>query len=175
MMQEPLDAPEALPLASRLADRLQRAQMRLAAAALVAMMLVTVADVFLRYIFNSPVHGSYEIVESTLVIFVFNGLAAGFFRRANIVIDVVDHIFGPAGIVALIRIADVLSLVVLLILAWAMIGQGLQAYDYGDRKLELALPLYVLWLFALGGMAGTIVCAAVATIWGRIALKGKTK
>ena len=77
--------------------------------------------------------------------------------------------------VALIRIADVLSLVVLLILAWAMIGQGLQAYDYGDRKLELALPLYVLWLFALGGMAGTIVCAAVATIWGRIALKGKTK
>lgn len=149
----------------RVANALQHAQARLAAIALVAMMLVTVADVVLRYLFNSPVHGSYEIVEATLVVFVFFGIAAGFFRRANIVIDVIDHLAGPRLVSALKWVADLLSLIVLVVLAWAMIGQAVQAYEYGDRKLELSLPIYILWVFALAGMAGTIVCAAAALIW----------
>jgi hypothetical protein len=45
------------------------------------------------------------------------------------------------------------------LMLWAMISPALQAYDYGDRKLELGLPLWVVWLFALSGMAGTMVCA----------------
>ena len=153
-------------LAYRLADRLQRAQMRLAAVALVIMMLVTVVDVFLRYLFNSPVHGSYEIVEAMLVVFVFHGLAAGFFRRANIVIDLIDHIVGPRLVMALVRLADVLSVVVLVVFAWAMIGQAIQAYEYGDHKLELGLPIYILWIAALAGMAGTILSAIVTCVWG---------
>ena len=139
--------------------------MRLAAVALIVMMLVTVVDVFLRYLFNSPVHGSYEIVEATLVVFVFHGLAAGFFRRANIVIDVIDHMAGPRLVMVLVRFADVVSVVVLIVFAWAMLGQAIQAYEYGDRKLELALPIYVLWIAALAGMAGTILCAIVTCVW----------
>ena len=153
-------------MAYRLAERLQRAQMRLAAAALVIMMLVTILDVFLRYLFNSPVRGSYEIVEATLVAFVFHGLAAGFFRRANIVIDVIDHIVGPRLVNALIRLSDILAVAVLVIFAWSMIGQAMQAYEYGDRKLELGLPIYLLWIVALAGMAGTIFCALAIAVTG---------
>jgi hypothetical protein len=47
-----------------------------------------------------------------------------------------------------------------------MISPALQAYDYGDRKLELGLPLWVVWLFALSGIAGTIVCAIGAALNG---------
>src|SRR5262245_59987277 len=39
-------------------DHLQRIQLWLAALALMILMMVTVADVFLRYLFNSPVRGS---------------------------------------------------------------------------------------------------------------------
>ncbi len=38
----------------------------------------------------------------------------------------------------------------------------MQAFQYGDRKLELGIPLYVLWLFALAGLTGTLACAIAA-------------
>ena len=148
----------------RFADHLQRVQLWLAALALVMLMMVTVADVSLRYLFNSPVRGSYELVESMLLVFVFNGMAAGFFQRRNIVIDLIDAAVGRRGTAVLIRIADVLSVVCLVLMFWAMLGPAGQAYEYGDRKLELNLPIYVLWVVALAGLAGTLICALIA-LW----------
>ena len=147
-----------------IADRLQRAQLWLAALALVILMMITVADVTLRYLLNSPVRGSYDMVESMLLVFVFNGMAAGFFTRRHVVIDLIDSAVGRRGAAALIRIADVLSVVCLALLMWAMLGPAVQAYDYGDRKLELNLPIYVLWIVALVGLAGTMICAVIA-LW----------
>jgi TRAP-type C4-dicarboxylate transport system permease small subunit len=150
--------------AIRLLDLLQKAQTRLAGVALLTMMLVTVADVAMRYLLNRPIHGSYDLVEAMLVVFVFNGMAAGFFRRANIVIDLVDTLVGARLTAVLIRISDILSLAALAIFAWAMTGPARQAFDYGDTKIDLGLPVYVLWLVALTGMAGTILCALGALI-----------
>ena len=147
-----------------IADRLQRLQLWLAALALVVLMMITVADVTLRYLFNSPVRGSYDMVESMLLVFVFNGMAAGFFMRRHVVIDLIDAAVGRRGTIVLIRIADVLSVVCLALLMWAMLGPATQAYDYGDRKLELNLPIYVLWIVALIGMLGTLICAVIA-LW----------
>lgn len=145
-------------------ERLQFVQMRLAMMALVIMMAVTIVDVSMRYAFNRPVSGSYDLVECMLVVFVFHGLAAVFLRRQNIVIDVADYVVGERIVRALLRMADVLSVIGLLLLTWAMIGPALQAYQYGDRKLELALPLYVLWIIALTGMLGAILCASAARV-----------
>jgi len=147
-----------------IADRLQRVQLWLAALALVILMMITVADVTLRYLFNSPVRGSYDMVESMLLVFVFNGMAAGFFLRRHVVIDLIDAAVGRRGAIVLIRIADVLSVICLALLMWAMLQPAMQAYDYGDRKLELNLPIYVLWVVALAGLAGTLICALIA-LW----------
>jgi len=147
-----------------IADRLQRVHLWLAALALVILMMVTVADVTLRYLFNSPVRGSYDMVESMLLVFVFNGMAAGFFMRRHVVIDLIDAAVGRRGTIVLIRIADVLSIICLALLMWAMLQPAMQAYDYGDRKLELNLPIYILWIVALAGLAGTLICAVIA-LW----------
>jgi len=146
------------------ADRLQRAQLWLAALALVILMMVTVADVFLRYLFNNPVRGSYDMVESMLLVFVFNAMAAGFFLRRNIVIDLIDSAIGPRATAVLVRIADVLSVVCLALIFWAMLRPAYQAYDYGDRKLELNLPIYILWIAALIGLTGTTYSALVVLL-----------
>jgi TRAP-type C4-dicarboxylate transport system permease small subunit len=143
---------------------LQRVQLVLAACALIVMTLVTVFDVSLRYLFNRPIRGSYDLVECALVVFVFHGIAAVFLGRQNIVIDLVDHLAGARIRAALIRSADVVQLAVLTGLAWAMVSPAMQAYTFGDRKLELDLPVYVLWLFAGSGILGTIVCAAGALV-----------
>lgn len=138
---------------------LQRWQVRIAAIAMIAMMLVTTADVILRYAFNSPIRGSYDFVEAMLVVFVFNGLAAGFYRRTNIVIDLVDHMVGGSLRAVLVKLSDLVSLAALLLLAYAMLNPAMQAYAYGDTKIELGLPVYILWIVAGLGMAGTILCA----------------
>ena len=139
---------------------LPKMQLRLAALALVAMMLVTVADVFLRYVFNNPIRGSYDFVESMLVVFVFNGMSAGFYGRRYIVIDLIDHLAPTRFTTALVKIADLVCVLALVLLAWAMWRPGLQAYAYGDTKIDLGLPVYVLWIVAAVGMTGTLLCAA---------------
>ncbi len=147
-----------------LIERLRTAQLRLAALALVLMMLITTADVILRYTLNRPIRGSYDLVECMLVVFVFHGMAAGFLRRQNIVIDVFDAFLSERMVGVLIRLADVLSIACLLLVAWAMMTPALQAYDYGDRKIELNLPLYILWIAAFAGIAGTLLCALGAAL-----------
>jgi TRAP-type transport system small permease protein len=145
-------------------ERLQRAQLRLAMGALIVMIGVTVADVCLRYLLGKPIYGAYDIVESCLVVFVFHGIAAVFLNRRNIVIDLADSVVGHRMTTALIRLSDVLSVVLLSLLVWAMIAPAVQAFQYGDRKLELGLPVYILWIAALAGLLGTILCALGALI-----------
>ena len=67
----------------RLAGRVQRVQLWLAAVALVTLMMVTVVDVFMRYLFNRPIRGSFDAVEGMLLIFVFNSMAATFSAGAT--------------------------------------------------------------------------------------------
>jgi TRAP-type transport system small permease protein len=145
----------------RIADAVQRIQLWVAAASLVILMMVTVVDVFMRYVFNRPIRASLDAVEVTMLVFVFNGMAAAFFGRRHIVIDLLDGVFGPRVTAALIRIADVLSVFCLGLLIWAMRLPAMQAYQYGDVKMELPVPIYALWIVALASLVGTIFCALV--------------
>lgn len=149
----------AAPQLDSFSTRLKNAQVRLAMIALVIMMGSTCVDVALRFIFNRPIRGAYDIVEACLVVFVFHGMSASFFARKNIVIDIIDSMVGPRVERALVRLADVVSIVLLMLVTAAMISPALQAYDYGDRKLELGLRLWVLWIFAIVGLIGTLLCA----------------
>jgi TRAP-type transport system small permease protein len=158
-----------------LIQRLQRAQFRLAAVALIVMMLATVIDVFFRYAFNKPLRISYDLTESMMVIYVFHGMAAVFLKRRNIAIDLIDSFASSKMIRFLIVVADGLSITCLILLAWAMTGPALQAFNYGDRKLELGLPLYVLWAVALLGIAGTILCALAAAVAGPASREGHAR
>ena len=127
-------------------------------------MMVTVIDVFMRYVFSRPIRASLESVEVMLLVFVFNGMAAAFFGRRHIVIDLLDGVFGPRVTSMLIRIADILSVFCLFLLIWAMRLPATQAYQYGDAKMELPIPIYALWIVALISLTGTIFCALVTLL-----------
>ena len=145
-------------------ELLRTIELRIAAGALIVMTLVTVADVFMRYTFNRPVHGSYDAVEATLVIFVFHGVAVGFLSRRNIVIDILDMLVSQRVLAGLVRMADVVSILCLGVLIWAMITPATQAWQYGDTKIDLGLPTIVLWIAALTGMCAAIVFAIGAAL-----------
>jgi TRAP-type C4-dicarboxylate transport system permease small subunit len=147
-----------------LAGQVARVQLWLAAAALIVLMMATVFDVTLRYLFNRPIRGSFEAVETMLLVFVFNGMAAAFLGRRHIVIDLLDQSLGPRLTAVLIRFADVLTVLCLGGLTWSMLLPAGQAYQYGDVKMELRIPIFLLWDVALASAAGAMFCALVALI-----------
>jgi TRAP-type C4-dicarboxylate transport system permease small subunit len=147
-----------------LLERLRVAQLRLAAIALIVMMCVTVVDVFLRYVFNSPIRASYDLVEAMMILFVFNGMSTAFLQRRNIVIDLVDSVAARGAVRFLIRLSDLLTIFTIGLFIYAMITPALQSYGYGERKLELGLPIWFLWAAALIGIAGSTLCALGALL-----------
>ena len=139
----------------KIADRLQRAQLWLAVMALTTLMMVTVIDVFMRYLFNRPIRGSFDAVEGLLLLFVFNSMAATFFGRRNVVIDIIDSFVPRRLSRVLIRVADVLSVLMLGLLAWAMLVPATQ---------DLGLPIFMLWFAAIASLVGTIFCATAIAL-----------
>jgi TRAP-type C4-dicarboxylate transport system permease small subunit len=142
-----------------LLDRLRVAQLRLASVALIVMMVATLLDVFMRYVFNSPIRGTYEFVEAMMVLLVFNGMSTAFLQRRNIVIDLIDSVVPRFVAVVLIRIADLLTIATIVMFAYAMFKPALQSYSYGEVRMELQVPIWWFWAAALIGMAGAILCA----------------
>ncbi len=138
---------------------LRRVQLGIAMVALAVMMLVTVADVAMRYAFRAPIRGAYDLTETCLAVFVFNGIAMTFAGRRNVVIDLIDGMISRRAVGVLVRVADLLSVGCLMVLGWAMVAPALQAAAYGDAQPELGLPLIYLWAVAIVGLAGAVVSA----------------
>lgn len=147
-----------------LLERLRVAQLRLAAVALIVMMCVTITDIFLRYVFNSPIRASYDLVEAMMVLFVFNGMSTAFLQRRNIVIDLIDSFAARRVVAVLIRLSDLLTILTLMLFIYAMITPAMQSFGYGERKMELGLQIWILWAVALIGIAGAILCAIGALL-----------
>jgi len=139
-----------------------------AAIALAAMMLVTVADVALANLLKRPIIGAYDLVESTLIVSVFLGIPATFLRNGNIVVDVVDFFVSPATVRRMKVLAEIATLVFLVLLLYNMITPALDAYKFGGKKQELGLPLWVLWLPMLLG----VLLAALAVLYRLVRSRG---
>ena len=149
----------------RLIYRIANIQLVFAMFALLVMGSVTVLDVFLKYVFNRPIVGAYDLVESLLPVVIFHGLPATFLRRQNIVIDLIDHFVGLRWTRALITISDAAVVGLLVLITSALLAPATQAYEYGDRKIELGLPLAIIWAAVIAGMVGVIVSAAANVIY----------
>ena len=74
--------------------------------------------------------------------------------RSEILIDLVDGLLPPAGL-RLLALASALTGVVLFaFFGWAMIQPALDAWNWGERSLELGLPKWPLWVVAFVGLSG---------------------
>jgi TRAP-type C4-dicarboxylate transport system permease small subunit len=131
----------------------------LAATAIAAMVLLTVADVGLRGLFNRPIHGTYELIELLLACAVFFALPAAFLRDEHVVVDIIDQV-APRAVPLLKRIAGAIAIVVLAVLGWQAAIAARDAVAFGDVTMDLALPRILYWIPLLVGVG----CAAVAAL-----------
>ena len=61
----------------------------LGAFAMIGLMMLTVADVFLRKFFNAPILGSFEITEFLLVVLVFLAIPWAALKKTNVRVDLI--------------------------------------------------------------------------------------
>jgi TRAP-type C4-dicarboxylate transport system permease small subunit len=147
-----------------LVSRIVAFQLAVAMSALICMGTVTALDVFFKFAFNRPIAGAYDVVESLLPVVIFNGLPATLLRRKNVVIDLIDHLITLNQAKVLIKVVDVVVVAVLALIVYAMIQPAYQAFEYGDRKIELGLPIVVIWGATLLGMLGAIASSIVVLL-----------
>jgi TRAP-type transport system small permease protein len=112
-----------------------------AAVALFALMLLTLADVSGRKLLSQSVPGSLELTELLMVAVIFAGLPLVSLQGEHIVFDSLDRWLPPAVRRAQQVLVDALCVAALGGLAWLMWAKAGQMASYGDTTAQLLLPL----------------------------------
>jgi len=112
----------------------------LAAAALFAIMWLTLVDVSGRKAISTSVPGSLELTEMLMVLVVFAGLPLVSLRGEHVVFDSFDAML-PAGLRrAQLALVNLLCALALGGVAWLMWQKAGQMMSYGDTTAQLHIP-----------------------------------
>ena len=133
--------------------------------ALVAMMVVTTADIAMRLVINRLILGSVEIVQLAIVATVFLALPETLLRREQITVDAIDHVLSERGRQRLLCVGSLLSFVLLMALFVYSVPQAIDTLRVGDLSTDLQFSLFWYWLPIIIG------CAASVAATGAIALE----
>ena len=119
--------------------------------AIVAMMLLTCADVFLRYLFNAPIEGTLDLTQMLMVITVFFGLAYCGWTGGHVVVDLLRDLV-PAKIIVPLAIAvNAVGAVAMLAMGWESIQTSLVYMLTGETPMTVLVPKYpFIWIAAFG-------------------------
>lgn len=104
-----------------------------------AMMFLTFADVLLRYVFNRPITGSYELTEFMMAILITFGIAYCGAKKGHVTVDVIVSRF-PQRVQAIIdSITCLLGLFLFSLITW-------QCVVFVKDKLEAGLTSGTLYI-----------------------------
>jgi len=128
----------------------------IAMAILAAMMFLTAADVFLRYIFNRPIAGSYEIVEYLMGMLVSFSVTYCEHEKAHISVDVFLGPLSKKVRVVLSFVTTILAFVFFLLITW-------QAFlyikdEFGSHLTSAVLLIPVYPFIATVAVAFAVLC-----------------
>lgn len=120
-------------------DRIDSLLGLLCAVPCLAMVVLTFADVFARYLFAAPVRGSLEIIEFCMALTIFTALPLVTRHEGHVTVGLFA---GGAGRLQRIRrmFCDVLSLLALAVLAWRLWAYAAESAAGGTRTMVLRLP-----------------------------------
>jgi len=109
---------------------------------LAAMMFLTATDVMLRYIFNSPLHGGYEVIEYLMAIVVPFGVAYCGHQGSHVAVDLLV-IRLPRRAQAIIgSVTAFLSLGLLILITWQNFIYIQEQYESKLTSAVLLIPVY---------------------------------
>ena len=114
----------------------------LGAAVLVSIMVLTGADVTLRYLFNSPITGSYELTEVLMVVIVAFGLAYCASEKGHVRVDLVVSRLPRRAQAVMNFIASLAFLSIFVIITWQSIYREQAMIEATVTTYVLFIPLF---------------------------------
>jgi len=120
---------------------------------LVLMVTLTVADVFLRYVFNRPILGSYELTEFMMAILVFSTIGYTMAIKGHVVVDLVFSQLPQKARDILECITSFIAFILFAIVTWRNALQAGTAWERNDVTAELFIPVSPFILFVALGVA----------------------
>lgn len=134
---------------------------RLASLCLVALALLTLADVVGRYVLNYAIIGAVEITEMLMVGVIFAGIVLATVAREHVAVDLLT-VRMNAPVRRLQKIAsNLLATGISVLLAAATWSQAVSALDFGDQTTMLGLPLAPVIFF----MSAMLLVNALIHAW----------
>ena len=140
---------------SNIAKGLAKRLYWIAGMAIIAMMLITCADVVLRY-FRKPIPGTYELVCFLGAVAVAFAMAHTSVERGHVAVSLIVRYF-PRRIQGFIdALTSLFGLVFFILIAWHSIHYANDLRATGEVSLTLELPFYP---FVYGvGLSAAAVC-----------------
>lgn len=117
---------------------------------LLAMIILTFADVFLRYIFGNSIPGTVELTEICMVIVVYASIAATQWQKSHVAMDILTSRLNEARKPLLELITSLWSFAIVLACAWTTYKYGMST---SAVSLVLRIPLYPFILFVAFGFS----------------------
>ena len=136
----------------------------LAAAALFAIMVLTLVDVLGRKFFSASLPGSLELTELLMVAVIFAGLPLVSLQGEHVVFDSLDSRLSPLQRRVQQFLVDALCAAALAGMAWLMWVKAGQMASYGDITAQLKLPVGP-FVYAM-----SVLCALTAAVHGALIL-----
>ncbi len=125
----------------------------LAGFVLLALMLLTTADVVGRYFFNSPIIGVFDLTHFAVLIMAFLGLAYCGFQGGHIVIELLYDRLSPSTASVLLRLINFVGCILFLLIAWRSAVQSVDVREFREASQLLVIPFYPFyWVVAFGSV-----------------------
>ena len=109
---------------------------------LAAMMLLTVSDVFLRYVFRKPILGTTEITESMMACLAFFALAWCATRNSHLEVDLLISRFSTRVQAVMDALTRLIGLVVVALIAWRNILEAMAVRELNLVSSLIKIPSF---------------------------------
>jgi TRAP-type C4-dicarboxylate transport system permease small subunit len=127
------------------------------AASLAAMMLLTASDVALRYFFNKPISGAFDLTEYMMAIVFAFGLPYCTIQRSHIKVDILMDRLPEKARTAITIIITPLSLCLFSLIAWQSIVYTQIQFNSNISSSVLHIPRYPFIGLLFLGYAGFVI------------------
>jgi TRAP-type C4-dicarboxylate transport system permease small subunit len=123
----------------------------LGAFTMIGLMMLTVADVFLRKFFNAPILGSFEITEFLLVVLVFFAIPWAALKKSNVKVDLIVGRFPQRVQAAFSSVTCLLSLIITAFFGWYTIPQAIYILRLHKVSEMLDIPFFPFYFMVAFG------------------------
>jgi TRAP-type C4-dicarboxylate transport system permease small subunit len=128
-------------------DRIRRAVEFVLILALLAMVLLTFADVIGRRFFNIPIYGAHDITEHMMAIIVFSGLPLLTSARGHLAVDLFDRFIMADSMRWWRALINFLICFVLLLISYQFLIAAIDAIHIQEVSQELLIPRSYMYAF----------------------------